>query len=121
MVETPKRGGPIWGAVAWICGGNREAGQKALNSLLKITLSSPSAQGSYGNGMDIAIAYDLLGDHPDWTIENFNTSVTGTNTRVKFTKSDFARFETYRPVSSVLYTTFYVQARICQEEKLSFS
>lgn len=60
---------PIYGAVAWICGENREAGKKAIDSLVRSKLTPTNVQGSYGNGFDIALAYDLLANHPDWTVE----------------------------------------------------
>ncbi|MBW1803273.1 MAG: hypothetical protein JRJ85_21400 [Deltaproteobacteria bacterium] len=63
------RKGSIWRAVAWICGGNRLAGKKAIENLVRTPLRLPKASGSYGNGMNMAIAYDLLENHPDWTTE----------------------------------------------------
>jgi len=60
---------PICGAVAWICGRNREAGKKAIDSLVRSKLTPTNVQGSYGNGFSIALAYDLLANHPDWTVE----------------------------------------------------
>ncbi len=46
-----------------------EAGQRAIERLLEVVLDTPRAEGNYGNGLEIALAYDLLGDHPSWTQE----------------------------------------------------
>lgn len=68
--EVAAGGGIISSAVAWVCRGDRAAGQKAVDTLLDAVLETPRAEGNYGNGLEIALAYDLLGDHPAWSPEN---------------------------------------------------
>ncbi len=55
------------GASAWLCSKNYEKGQKAVNALLSSYLASPDVNENYGNGLDLALQYDFLYDHPDWS------------------------------------------------------
>ncbi len=59
----------LWQAAAWAASGNVEAGDHAIRSLVSVRLALPGASGRYGNGFDIALAYDLVRDHPGWTPE----------------------------------------------------
>lgn len=54
-------------AVSWVCRRDEAAGGKAVHELLTMVPETPRAEGRYGNGLDIALAYDLLADHPAWT------------------------------------------------------
>jgi hypothetical protein len=47
-------------------------GSKTIHSLLKTTVTLPDNQEDFGNGLDMALHYDLLYDHPDWTAEKLN-------------------------------------------------
>ncbi|MBW1956804.1 MAG: hypothetical protein JRI83_14025 [Deltaproteobacteria bacterium] len=53
--------------VAWTCAGESYAGSAAIEMLLRSQVTTPRAVGEYGNGLLLALAYDLLGDHPGWT------------------------------------------------------
>ncbi len=55
------------GASKWLCAKDRSAGKDAIQSLLESQISLPRASGSYGNGRYLALRYDFLFDHPDWT------------------------------------------------------
>lgn len=55
------------GAVRWLCSMDFDEGKKAISDLLNTALTLPKAQGEYGNGFDIALMYDFLHDHPEWT------------------------------------------------------
>ena len=54
-------------AVAWAASGNEEAGDKAIRSLVSVSPVLPRESGNYGNGLTIALTYDLLREHPTWT------------------------------------------------------
>ena len=54
--------------VRWAIGRDLDAGERAIRKLVNVYLETPRAQGKYGNGLDIALAYDLLADHPGWTV-----------------------------------------------------
>ncbi|MGQ9750701.1 hypothetical protein, partial [Desulfosoma sp.] len=54
-------------AVSWVCRRDEAAGGKAVHELLTMVPETPRAEGHYGNGLDMALAYDLLADHPAWT------------------------------------------------------
>ncbi len=56
--------------VRWAIGRDVAAGERAIRKLVNVYLETPSAQGNYGNGLEIALAYDLLADHPGWTVED---------------------------------------------------
>lgn len=57
------------GAVAWVCRGDEAAGRSAVERLLEVVLDTPRAEGNYGNGLEMALTYDLVGDHPAWSPE----------------------------------------------------
>ncbi len=57
-------------AVRWAVGQDRRAGERAVRRLVGTYLETPSAQGNYGNGLEIALTYDLLADYPGWTTED---------------------------------------------------
>ena len=61
------------GASRWLCAKDREAGRKALNKLLDTSVQEPQVQGDYGNGIELALTYDLHFDHPDWTLDRGET------------------------------------------------
>ncbi len=54
---------------SWVCKKDYKAGSKAIDNLLKMTPSLPENQEDFGSGLNIAVNYDLLSDHPDWTAE----------------------------------------------------
>ena len=60
-------------AVAWAAGENRSSGHFALKQLQQVGVSDVSATGSYGNGLELALAYDLLGDLPQVAAEEWQT------------------------------------------------
>ena len=57
------------GTSRWVCSIDVEHGKNAIERLLSVQLTLPSAQGNYGNGFDIAFNYDLLYDHPSWNTD----------------------------------------------------
>lgn len=62
IVDTYTRG-----AVRWLCAMDFEAGKQGITELLAMELTLPKAEGDYGNGFHIALMYDFLYDHPEWT------------------------------------------------------
>ena len=60
------------GAVRWLCSRDFKEGKKAISDLLNTSLTVPKAQGEYGNGFDIALMYDFLYYHPEWTPDKRN-------------------------------------------------
>lgn len=65
----PCGGGGIIGQVlCWLSKDNPTKSFNEIISQLKgYTLETPSATGAYGNGWELAVAYDLLRIHPGWT------------------------------------------------------
>jgi hypothetical protein len=67
----PKRYPPCGGsgalrlAVCWILTGDEEAGRRGLEALSAFEPSPPGQYGDYGNGWELAWAYDWLALHPD--------------------------------------------------------
>ncbi|MCK7578209.1 MAG: hypothetical protein MZV65_22380 [Chromatiales bacterium] len=52
-------------AVCWILTGDEEAGRRGLEALSTFEPSPPGDYGDYGNGWELAWAYDWLALHPD--------------------------------------------------------
>ncbi len=57
----------LFQAAAWTASRNVEAGDRAIRSLVGVSPVLPKESGNYGNGLTIALTYDLLRDHPTWT------------------------------------------------------
>lgn len=67
LVDGQAKGKGLQNAiVAWVCRKDRDAGRFAMNELLRLNLKEPSASDQYGEALDFALAYDLLGNLPDW-------------------------------------------------------
>ncbi len=54
-------------SVCWVYEADHKAGRTAIDALLGAKLSTPNTSGEYGNGWELALAYDLLANHPDMT------------------------------------------------------
>ncbi len=65
MVDSLTRG-----ASSWLCAKNRVQGEKGMTRLLSAYLQTPNVEGNYGNGLDLALQYDLLYDYPGWSEDN---------------------------------------------------
>ncbi len=64
----PACGGDLLGQTAcWISSGDPGAGENLLNAARRFTLVSPRASGEYGNGWELAFAYDFLRFYPGLT------------------------------------------------------
>lgn len=55
------------GATRWVCAMDFDEGKNAISQLLETELILPKAEGEYGNGFDIALMFDFLYFHPEWT------------------------------------------------------
>lgn len=65
------------GAATWFCKKDVKRGQASIDSLMGTRIKLPKETGDYGNAVSLALAYDLLHDHPSWTpeqIQQVNTS-----------------------------------------------
>jgi hypothetical protein len=60
--------GLLWQTACWATASNQEAGEKAIEQLVAMVPDEPNASGSYGNGLEMALAYDLLYHHPAMTV-----------------------------------------------------
>jgi hypothetical protein len=60
------------GATRWLCAMDFDEGENAISRLLEMELMLPKAEGEYGNGFDIALMYDFLYFHPEWTPDKRN-------------------------------------------------
>ncbi len=67
--QNASGGGMMASGVAWVCGADFSAGARVVKHLEKAVLETPRAEGSYGNALEYALAYDLAADHPNWTPE----------------------------------------------------
>ncbi|MDI6791006.1 MAG: hypothetical protein QME44_10020 [Thermodesulfobacteriota bacterium] len=69
LCESTCRGkGLLWQTACWATASNQEAGAKAIEQLVAMVPDEPNASGSYGNGLEMALAYDLLYHHPAMTV-----------------------------------------------------
>ncbi|MBW2570554.1 MAG: hypothetical protein JRE47_14625 [Deltaproteobacteria bacterium] len=66
--NTCAHGGLLWKTACWVTGSNQEAGAKAIKKLLAMVPDEPKASGNIGNGLPMALAYDLLYHHPAMTV-----------------------------------------------------
>ena len=60
--------GLLWKTACWVTTSNQEAGAQAIEQLINMVPSEPKVSGSYGNGLTMALAYDLLYHHPAMTV-----------------------------------------------------
>lgn len=60
-------GGLLGHTVCWLVTGNAKAGRRALADLRHFQVTTPSASGRYGNGWELALAFDLLSLNPALT------------------------------------------------------
>ncbi len=60
--------GLLWQTACWATASNQEAGAKAIEQLVAMVPDEPNASGNYGNGLEMALAYDLLYHHPAMTV-----------------------------------------------------
>lgn len=60
--------GLLWKTACWVTGSNQEAGAKAIEQLTDMVPDEPKASGNPGNGLPMALAYDLLYHHPAITV-----------------------------------------------------
>ena len=65
---TCAHGGLLWKTACWVTGSNQEAGAKAIEKLLAMVPDEPKASSNIGNGLPMALAYDLLYHHPAMTV-----------------------------------------------------
>lgn len=59
--------GLFFNVVAWACKGDREAGRQVIDKLIKERLKKPTDSGKYDDAFYMALAYDLIGNLPDWS------------------------------------------------------
>ena len=59
--------GLFFKVVAWACKGDREAGREVIDELIKKRLKKPTDSGKYDDAFYMALAYDLVGNLPDWS------------------------------------------------------
>lgn len=71
------------GASRWLCAMDFKQGKEAIARLLNAELTLPNAEGNYGNGFDIALAYDFLYFHPEWTLDKRNIIHSTLKTSIK--------------------------------------
>ena len=57
-------------SIAWACGKDEKSASYAIRAMQDIKVASVAAEGNYGNGLDIALAYDLLSNYPEWSVED---------------------------------------------------
>ena len=67
--KTAKRNGLFWKAVGWVCAEDQAAGKALIDRLVNFTVEEPFGEGKYGNGLELALVYDLTEDHPAWSAE----------------------------------------------------
>ena len=65
---TCAHGGLLWKTACWTTGSNQESGAKAIEKLLAMVPDEPKASGNIGNGLPMALTYDLLYHHPAMTV-----------------------------------------------------
>lgn len=56
------------GASAWFCSKDYHEGVNAIDNLLKTRLTRPGDRGNLSNVLSLALQYDLLYDHPYWSV-----------------------------------------------------
>lgn len=57
-------------AVCWISSGNPQVGSQLIAALKNFQLQTPTASGSYGNGWELALAYDLVANFPGMSVDD---------------------------------------------------
>jgi len=65
---TCAHGGLLWKTACWTTGSNQESGAKAIEKLLAMVPDEPKASDNIGNGLPMALTYDLLYHHPAMTV-----------------------------------------------------
>lgn len=58
----------LWRTACWTTGSNEDAGAKAIEALIAMVPDEPKASGNLGNGLPMALTYDLLYHHPAMTV-----------------------------------------------------
>ena len=66
--NTCRGGGLLWRTACWVTSSDQEAGTQSIERLIAMVPDEPTASGNYGNGLVMALAYDLLYHHPDMTV-----------------------------------------------------
>lgn len=66
--STGQGNGILWQMAFWATASNEKAGAKAIEHLVALVPDEPNASGNYGNGLEMALAYDLLCHHPAMTV-----------------------------------------------------
>ena len=66
--NTCAHGGLLWKTACWATGSNEDAGAKAIEQLTAMVPDEPKASGNPGNGLPMAMTYDLLYHHPAMTV-----------------------------------------------------
>lgn len=67
VVDAQVKGkGTMAGAVAWACRNDRQAGRQGIEALIRQHIPQPENNGgNAGQALNAALAFDLLGNHPD--------------------------------------------------------
>jgi len=60
--------GLLWRTACWTTSSNEDAGAKAIEQLTAMVPDEPKASGNPGNGLPMALTYDLLYHHPAMTV-----------------------------------------------------
>jgi hypothetical protein len=66
--STCRDQGLLWKTACWVTTSNQEAGAQAIEQLIAMVPNEPKVSGNPGNGLPMALAYDLLYHHPAMTV-----------------------------------------------------